>query len=174
MFLMDDPIIASIGPATFIVLNFLSMRIRIFSAMEAGKQEGNWGTVYFPVTLLALVNLCFRGIIPVYAGAIGVFVMGWGDGLASAVGMKHAVRRYRVAGSTKSYLGSAVMFVASAIVVLIFSTVYRPSAPWTETVLLMPLATAAVATVVEALTPWGLDNLTVPLLTTLFYWQVFV
>jgi len=141
--------------------------------MEQGKQEGNWGTVYFPVTLLVLVNLCFRGVIPICAGAIGVFVMGWGDGLASAVGMKYPKGKYRVLGSTKSCLGSAVMFGASAIVVMIFSTVYQPCSAWTETVLLMPFATAAVAAAIEALTPWGLDNLTVPLLTTIFYWQVF-
>ena len=173
LFMMNDPIIASIGPASFILLNLISMRLRLFSAMEKGKQEGNWGTIYFPISLLILVNLCFRNVVPIYVGAVGVLVMGWGDGLASAVGGRFAVRKYRIWRSTKSLLGSAVMFAASAVVVLVFSVLFQPDVPWIRTVILMPAATAAVAAGVEALTPWGLDNLSVPLLTTLFYWQVF-
>ena len=39
---------------------------------------------------------------------------------------------------------------------------------------LVAAATAAVATVIEFVPPYGLDNLTVPILTALFYYGVFV
>jgi phytol kinase len=175
MLTMDDPWVASIGPASFIVLNLVSLRTGLFSAMEEGKQARNWGTVYFPISLLVLVNLCFRGAMPKYVGALGALVMGWGDGLAAVVGgRRERAVRIGLRGSRKSLAGSAVMFAVSFAVTAVLAVSFEPAAPLTRTLLLAPAATAALATAVELFTPWGLDNLTVPLLTAGFYRLAFV
>lgn len=169
MLTMDNPWIASIGPASFIGLNLISLRTGLFAAMEQGKQERNWGTVYFPISLLILVNACYRGLVPPYVGGIAALTMGWGDGLAAVVGGRYGKRRIGLPGSHKSPIGSAAMFVASALVTAGFALVFEPHAPLGRTLLLAPVAAAAVATVVELYTPWGVDNLTVPLASAAFY-----
>ena len=86
MAMMDDPWVASVGPASFIVINALAIRFHLLPAMDEGAQARNWGTVYFPISLLILVNLCWRAVFPVWVGGLAVLVLGWGDGLAAIVG----------------------------------------------------------------------------------------
>ncbi len=172
MITMDNVWIASIAPLSFIVLNAISLKRGLFSAMETEKR--NPGTVYFPISLLVLVQLCYRGVMPLYVGAIGALVMGWGDGLAAVVGKRLGHRKVRPFGSTKTLSGSVTMLAASWIVVLVFTVAFRSDLPWPLAVLVVPGLTALFAAAVELITPFGLDNLTVPLLTVLFYWGVFV
>jgi dolichol kinase len=71
------------------------------------------------------------------------------------------------------------MFVASVVVVAVFcllfgegSVVAGPNAAgW---IVVAALATGLVATAIEVFTPLGIDNLTVPILTSLFFYAVFV
>lgn len=169
MVLFDDPIWASIAPLTFIVLNYISYRQNLFSAMErSGK--GNLGTVYFPISLLVLSLLTFSNLLGVaqaeFIGAAGILVMGYGDGLAAVVGKAVGKHRWK---SGKSLEGSLTMFVASFVVVLIVGLLQ----PLTASIWLLiaaALVIASLATVLEAYTPYGLDNLSVPLLTSLVYY----
>ena len=86
MALMDDPWVASVGPASFIIINALALRLKLLPAMDEGADRRNLGTISFPISLLVLVNLCWRGVMPVWVGGIAVLVLGWGDGLAALVG----------------------------------------------------------------------------------------
>ena len=172
MALMDDPWVASVGPASFIVINALAIRFRLLPAMDQGADTRNWGTVYFPISLLILVNLCWRGVIPVWVGGLAVLVLGWGDGLAAVVGEgRGSTRLWR--RSRKSVAGTAVMFGASFAVALIFTLVFNPRFGAATAALAVSAVTAAAATVVEVLTPLGIDNLTVPLATALLYGGLF-
>ena len=172
MALMDDPWVASVGPASFIVINALAIRFRLLPAMDQGADTRNWGTVYFPISLLILVNLCWRGVIPVWVGWLAVLVLGWGDGLAAVVGEgRGSTRLWR--RSRKSVAGTAVMFGASFAVALIFTLVFNPRFGSATAALAVSAVTAAAATVVEVLTPLGIDNLTVPLATALLYGGLF-
>ena len=169
---MSNPWIASIGPLTFILLNALSLRTGLFAAMEGERRD--LGTVLFPVSLLILVNLCWRGLLPLYAGGIGVLVMGWGDGLASVIGRRLGRGELRLLWARKSRAGSLAMFLASWVVVAAFTALFQPARPLVQSLMLVPAATAGVAATVELLSPLGLDNLTVPLLATAFYWVAFI
>lgn len=62
------------------------------------------------------------------------------------------------------------MFVASSLVTL---TIVSLTDQFTGSLVLAALATGAVATLIEYVTPFGLDNLTVPILTSLFFAGVF-
>lgn len=174
MALFEDPWIASIGPASFIAINALDARLRLLPALSGGVDVRNLGTIWFPVSLLVLVNLCWRGLMPPWVGGIGVLVMGWGDGLAAVVGDAAPGPGVRIWAGRKTFAGSAAMFVASFAVVLVFTLLFNPRPAGLLPAVGVSAATAAAATAVEALTPLGLDNITVPLVTSVFYAGVFL
>ena len=161
MAMFDDPWVASIGPASFIAINALARRFHLLSAMEAGPGRRNLGTVYFPISLLVLVNICWRGLAPVWVGALAVLILGWGDGLAALVGMKAAGPGVRIWGTRKTAAGSAAMFGAAFLLTLVFGLLFSRRLGFAAA-LPVSLAVAAAATLVELVTPLGIDNLTVP------------
>jgi phytol kinase len=178
MAMITDPWVASIGPASFIVINALVLRFRLLPAMDEAAASRNLGTVYFPVSLLVLVNLCWRGLVPIWVGGIAVLVLGWGDGLAALFGERRAGQRprlrIRVWGAEKSWVGTAAMFGASFAVVFAFTLACNPRFAAPLPALGVSAAVAAAAAAVELLTPLGIDNLTIPLVVTLLYAGVFV
>jgi phytol kinase len=166
---MDDPWVASIGPASFILINTLAIRYRLLPAMDRAADARNWGTVYFPISLLVLVNLCWRGVMPVWVGGLAVLVLGWGDGLAAIAGEGNDARGMRIWGGRKSAAGTAVMFGASFAVTLTFTLIFNRRFGALLPAAGISAAVAMVASVVELFTPLGIDNITVPLLTAALY-----
>lgn len=174
MYFHDGVRFAAVGPIVFIALNAYSHRTRLFAAMEDEAARGNWGTVYFPVSLLVLVVASYAGPMALYVGGIGILILGWGDGLASLLGRTLKSPLIDIYGGRKSLAGTAAMFVASAVVAGAFTFYAHPSRAGMLAAALAPaLITAAAATIVELLTPYGLDNLTVPIVTSFFYSGVF-
>ena len=95
--------------------------------------------------------------------------MGYGDGFAAVVGNPLACETIQIFGSTKSLSGSATMLVIFFLVsAILLGATGQPQ------VLLPALVLAVLATIIEAATPLGLDNLTVPLLTSGAYYFLFV
>lgn len=169
MFTLDSWRWAIIPPIIFIALNLISWWTGMFSAMERKPRDpANLGTVYFPIALLVLVILTWEdspvltGVHP-YLGALGVLAMGYGDGFAALVGSKHGQHKWRLLNSTKSVEGSIAMFLAALLpLFLILATNYGMTQPIFT--LAIAVLLSALATAVEAITPWGLDNLTVPII----------
>jgi len=162
---------AIVPPIAFIALNLFSWYSGLFDAMERKPRDlTNLGTVYFPIALLLMVIFTWQDS-PVlsnahpYLGGLGIMAMGYGDGFAALVGSHRGTRKYSILGSTKSLEGSLTMFIA-ALIPLFFLILLGGSVPW-----LLALGLAALlsllATIVEAVTPLGLDNLTVPFAVTL-------
>ena len=148
---------ASLVPLIFIAVNYLSYRFRIFSSMEraVGGVEG-LGTVYYAISLFLLAAISFSQNLQ-HIGGLAILIMGYGDGLAALIGKRFPIIAYSVGGSRKSLGGSLTMFFASlavAFLILFLTGSYSPAA-------ILTLAIAA--TLLEALTPKGLDNLSVPL-----------
>lgn len=161
---------AIVGPIFFIITNSL------FTFRNWGKYIGmddrkrNYGLIYFPVTLLLMVILQYQGLLPTIACTIGVLVMGYGDGLAALAGKKWGKRKLNIPSGGKTWLGTLVMFVVSFIVTfigLLTTSLALGSA------IGVALLVGVVSAFVEAITPLGLDNLTVPLLAA-FLVGVFV
>ena len=173
MALMDDPWVASVGPVSFIIINALAIRFRLLPAMDEGANSRNWGTVYFPVSLLVLANLCWRGVMPAWVGGVGVLVLGWGDGLAALVGESSGGNGVRIWGGRKSAAGTAVMFTASFAVTLAFTLVFSQRFGALLPAAGVAAVIAAAATVVELFTPLGIDNITVPLAVAGLYAVLF-
>jgi len=162
---------AIVGPVAFIFINLASYLFRLFPAMEHEERSRNLGTIYFPIALLANVLLTWGGSIPIWMGGLGILVLGWGDGLASVVGERTKSAALRVFGNTKSIAGSATMLVASVAVALVFFLIFGDSRT-AGAIAVFVLTTALVATITELVTPFGLDNITVPIVVILFAYLI--
>jgi phytol kinase len=95
--------------------------------------------------------------------------MAAGDGLAGLVGPALNSPRWRLLGQGKSLAGTACMALAS-LAVLLGLTALAAASGQPAPPLLALLLIAAIATALEQLSAWGIDNLTVPLATALL-WQ---
>ncbi len=161
---------ALVGPIFFVVFNFVSKKLGLLKALEPEGETG-YGTVYFPVSLVVLVLLTYGGPLPLFVGAAASLVMGYGDGLATLAGKALPGPSVRLFGGHKSLAGSATMFGAAAVVLFLVSTT---SGFPIETAIAAAAAVSAVATIAELFAPFGLDNITVPISTAVFYGFVFV
>lgn len=157
---------AMIPPITFILLNYISYRQNLFKAMERGG-KGSLGTVYFPISLLILVILTFGLLNRPDIGAMGILILGYGDGLAAVFGIKYG--KHKLAFG-KSMEGSFAMFLASFVVGVLVSTLVFPL----TTALWIGFVIALFATIIELFSPKGFDNLTVPLGTSLLYYVLII
>jgi dolichol kinase len=176
----DNWYIGVIPFASFIGLNYLFYRYRIFGAMDA--PDSTPGTVYFAMSITILFVALWRTGAPNdrgYIAAAGAMAMTWGDALAAIVGKRWGRRRYTLAGTTRSWEGSAAMFGASALAMLLTLLLLPGSAlapnspapgPLVSTA--AALAAALVATGAEAVSPAGIDNISVPLLAGLTVFSV--
>ena len=109
-----------------------------------------------------------------HLAAAGTMAMTWGDALAAIIGRRYGKRRYVVNGATRTWEGSITMFVAAATAMLLTILLVPGSAlgPLTPPLalpvaLIAALGGAAIATLAEAVSPAGTDNLSVPLLAGL-------
>ena len=147
---------AIIPPAAFIILNYISYRRGLFKTLETSDRS-NLGTVYFPIAFVALILLFFDRDKAVFVAAL--MPMTWGDAFAAIVGKLKGAHKYTLLGSTRSLEGSLVMLLFSFTALWITITVFTGSP---SLALWIALPVAVLVTLVEAISPWGLDNLLVP------------
>ncbi|MGB5933421.1 MAG: phosphatidate cytidylyltransferase [Anaerolineae bacterium] len=147
--------------ASFVILNYIFYRFTIFKAMDT--RGSTPGTVYFALSITILLLLLWprgqEGMV-----AAGVMPMTWGDAFASLIGLRWGRHRYEVLGSHRSWEGSAAMFVFSLLATFLVLLVGLPLSPGEA--FLYSFIMALGATLVEAFSPWGLDNLSVPFFST--------
>jgi phytol kinase len=87
-------------------------------------------------------------------------VMSWGDGMAALIGKRFGKHTFIYMGNKRSLEGSLAMFVTSLIVMLgIFASGHSLSA--SDIGVAIPVA--VIAAMLEAFSPGGTDNLSVPL-----------
>jgi phytol kinase len=154
---------AIIPPLAFVAINALSYWRGTFKAMETGE-KGQLGTVYFPLAFAALIWLLWGRPHLVVAS---LMPMTWGDALAAVLGRRIGQHRYTVARSTRSLEGSVVMFLASWAATLVALVLLVPEPLGPAAAVGAAAATALGAAAIEAVSPWGIDNLTVPAMSAL-------
>ena len=152
-------------PALFVVLNYVSYRRELFKAMERKQKAGGLGTVYYAIslTVIAPIAVILRAT---WIAASAIMLMAWADGLADPVGRRYGMHKYHVAGSTKSVEGSLSFFLVGACSVaatLMFFRTFSLLPP--VNIPIFAIGVAALGTLIEAISPAGTDNLTVPILS---------
>jgi phytol kinase len=156
--LFEHRALAIVPPLAFIAINALSYWRGTFKAMETGE-KGQLGTIYFPIAFAAILWLLWDQPQLLVAG---LMPMTWGDALAAVIGRRIGQRRYTIAGTTRSLEGSVTMFLASWGATLVPLVLLAPQ-PVDAIAAVGASAVAALgATLTEAVSPWGIDNLTVP------------
>jgi phytol kinase len=166
--------------ATFIGLNYLFYCYRIIGAMDT--QDSSPGTVYFSISVTLLFGLLWRPEGPVDNAPIavaGVMAMTWGDALAALIGRRFGQHKYQVGNSVRSWEGSAAMFVASTSAIFLVLLLLPGSSLSPLAIplglgraLLTAIVTATFATLAEAVSPYGTDNLSVPIVAAVVLWVV--
>lgn len=154
---------AVIPPAAFVVLNYISYRRTLFAAMET-EDKSNLGTVYFPIAFAVIILLFFDISKPFMVAAL--MPMTWGDAFAAIVGKRYGRHHYALFGSRRSMEGSAAMFVFSLLGAAITFLAFGAQL---DVAIALGLALALFATLAEAISLAGLDNLLVPASSVLVY-----
>ena len=105
--------------------------------------------------------------------ALAIVPMVYGDGFAALIGQKFGRIKYRIFGGEKSLEGSLTMFTVTTVmgvfVWMIFASI---GYPMPEFNIVYIIIISAIATVCEALSYGGIDNLSVPAVTSFLYYLV--
>jgi phytol kinase len=143
------------GLLIFFSIFFIFAKINnVFSSIHL-KSRKTFGEIFFPLGLLLIVFFSYHNkFIALSATAI----MTISDTLAEIVGIYFNSKK-------KSLAGSAAFFVSAVIIIAIMMAIFH--LPFTLLTLIGLLATAISATITEAFSKFGLDNLTIPILTLL-------
>ena len=144
--------------AAFMVINFLDWKFGFFAAMTSSDRS-NLGTVYFPLAS-GLAALVFWEQPPLMVAAI--MPLTWGDGLAPVFGRKFEWRPYSFWGYRRTLAGTITMIAASFAAVWLALWLVPGNPVLSPADAALPaLVLAGICGLLEAITPWGLDNLTV-------------
>ncbi len=145
---------ASIIAAAIAIISYL---IPILPSIESVGRK-SFGTLFYAISM-GVLAVCFWQDYPQYA-VIGILVMAWGDGMAAIIGQRFGKHKYQVGQITKSWEGSLAMTGSALIVTcgVLLAVEGNSWQVWTISVVV-----ALVATVMEAFSKLGIDNLTVPL-----------
>ena len=111
--------------------------------------------MYYCVAFLVLAFLFYDRPVIV---AVGLLPLAYGDGMGAVIGRRFGAHEYRLIDK-KSVEGSLAVFGATVISVLaglVFYGTPLVNAVW------MALAIGAITAMVEAIAPYGLDNLAIP------------
>lgn len=172
-FAFDNWYAILVPPALFVVLNYISYRRELFKAMERKEKAGGLGTVYYAISLTIIAPIAMI-LGRIWVAASAIMLMAWADGLADPIGRRHGTHKYRVAGSTKSVEGSLGFFLvgvcAVAATLMFFGTFSSLPA---VSIPVFSLGIAALGTLIEAVSPAGTDNLTVPIFSFIVALLVF-
>jgi len=164
-------IMAFLAAGPFIIFTFLMSQYSPVKSLRGKTSEAGHGLglVYYAITwtVLAYVFFDHREII-----AIGILAMSYGDGFASLIGTKYGKRKYVMLKDIRSYVGSGTMFLCTFVFLVIALVFY--AVPLSLRTGMYLVCIAGVCTVVEAVTPFGLDNLSVPFVAALMYWGFLV
>jgi phytol kinase len=139
--------------AAFVVAIIISHYLKLFGAIHS-VQRPTYGELFFALVVGGLTFVTeSKGV---YAAAL--LQMSLADGLAAIVGTRYGrENKYHVLGHTKSIAGTATFFVTSFVILLGYSMLAAAGLP-----IVWVFVGAAVASALENVAVFGLDNFLVP------------
>jgi phytol kinase len=156
---LDIPAYVGITASVFAsLITLLSYKFPILPGINSvGRQS--LGTFFYAVSIGVLMGIFWYLHQPQYA-VLGIMIMAWGDGLAALIGKRFGKHKYIVFGSQKSWEGSLTVTLSSYFicVTLLFIVQGNIWQTW-----IISLIVALIATILEAFSFLGIDNLKVPI-----------
>jgi phytol kinase len=157
-FLFETPWLFVGACIVFVFFMFFEWYFGLLPAL-ASKDRRNLGTVYFPIAVIASTLVFWRQPALMVAA---LMPLTWGDGLAPIVGRAYGRHHYQVLGHNRTWQGSGAFFVAALLFTwLPLWLLAGPTQGAAVAALLPALGISLVTSIVEGVTIWGLDNLTV-------------
>ena len=161
--------------ALFFLTEYSPIKIKN-SVTESGHALG----LFFYAGIWTILIAVFATIAPandpkfyIWIVALAIVPMVYGDGFAALIGQKFGKVKYTVFGGTKSLEGSLTMFVITSVMsVCVWMVFTSIGCTMPEFNIINILAISAIATVCEALSYGGIDNLSVPAVTSILYYLV--
>lgn len=156
---LNIPAYVGIGAAILAsIITLLSYFFPILPGINSvGRQS--LGTFFYSVSIGILVAYFWYLQQPQYA-ALGILIMAWGDGLAALIGQRFGKHKYQLFASNKSWEGSLTMTFVSFLVSLLILLTTQGNI-WQ--IWVISIVVAVVASILEAFSFLGVDNLTVPI-----------
>lgn len=156
---------ACLLPALFVLINALSYKFKIFKTIEREKNDG-FGTVYYAFSILLICVFTYIIKNPL-VGLPGILIMGYGDGFAAVIGKMIKSKEYRIGNSKKSIAGSMTMFGISLIISMVIFKLLN-----FDYFVFKAIIVSIIATLLEAVSIKGLDNITVPVVVTVLTYLI--
>ncbi len=160
-FFESREVMAFLAAFPFVILTFL---MTPYSPVKLGSRttiSGHYlGLFYYSIAWTILAYFLFHRMDAI---SLGIVAMSYGDAFASIVGVHHGKKKFKVFGDTKSLEGSLAMLLTCIVMFSIVSLYYTSKV---EPILFL---FAVLATFFEAITPKGLDNLSVSLSVAFLY-----
>jgi phytol kinase len=129
----------------------------------------SYGTFFYSVSMGLLIAIFWPLHHPEYA-VLGILVMAWGDGLAAIIGQRWGQHPYQIWGNSKSLEGTTTLITVSYLITTIILYIINGNLP---IVWLVGIPVAAVAVLLESISQFGLDNLTLPSgVAVLAFWMM--
>jgi len=153
----------------FAILNYIALKRDSLKGMHTTERV-SYGTVYFPIAFSLLVLMFWERNIVIFV--VAMLVLAFSDTAATVVGEKvNSKNKFILWHDKKSWPGSIAFFCMTLIVVVVAYPIYsslmnNPALP-IQHLATLALFTAFVATVGEAVSKRGSDDLTLTLVTAL-------
>ncbi len=163
-----DAIYPVLVASPFIIVTFLAtpyspfpgLLDRLGSLSELTEEGHSTGLVMYALSYTLLAYLF--GATP-YIVAAGIFPMAYGDSIAALIGTRYGRTRFKVF-EEKTVQGSVGMFAGSLISLFLGMMYFSGIYGFSLTDQLVPiLGVSVVTTLLEAVSPKGIDNILVPL-----------
>jgi len=147
--------------AILILINYIN---KLFPIIEDIDRK-SYGTFFYCLSLFTLISIYWdKNPLALIAGC---FVMTFGDGLAGLIGKIYKSKSWVVFNQKKSLIGTMTMFVASFLIMSLIG--YFDKNNFTLSYLYL----ASLATLLEQISIVGIDNLTVPIISSVAF-DIFV
>ena len=145
------------GISILIVVNYI---YKLFPIIEDIDRK-SFGTFFYCFSLLILISLFWEE--DPLALTAGFFIMTFGDGLAGLIGKNFKSRSWKIFDQKKSIIGTSTMFLISFLVVFILGYLNNIDFNYYF------FGIAFIATLLEQISIIGIDNLSVPIITSTIF-----
>ena len=149
------------GEVLFVAAVLAAQEYKIFHELRQIDRK-TWGEFFFPAGVIILALLTP----PIWLFVIAIMLLGLADGAAAIVGKRLKSYRYKVFGQQKSVAGSLAFFTVAVAVVAV-ALVALPNNVGVERFMLAVIGIPLLTTIAENASPYGSDNLTIPLIVYL-------
>ncbi len=145
------------GMSILIVINYI---YKLFPIIEDVDRK-SFGTFFYCFSLLLLISLFWEK--DPLALTAGFFIMTLGDGLAGLIGKNFKSKSWKIFNQKKSIIGTTTMFLISLFVLSTLGYTNNLNFNYYY------FGIALLATLLEQISIIGIDNLSVPIITSIIF-----